>query len=264
MHLTKFCMALAFAVLASLAPAWAAQPWEDHLALLNDALSDVQQHGILAMERHVRDIEAALSGAPDLFENPVRDGKTTFILTDGQAETVAALADAAASGAGDTAAVQNPYPLLSLYLGVYYVEVGRIDDAMRILDQGLTLSPLPDQLLGEYIPDLLSERGVALGQAHRLEEALASYERGIGLGSRVSPGMMGVLHRGRGFMLTELGRLDEATEAYNTSLQFDPGNEIAIGELQYIENLKAGGTPTAPELTIPNDKSNGPGAKTKN
>ena len=62
---------------------------------------------------------------------------------------------------------------------------------------------------------------------------------------------LGILHRRRGFSLIELGRLKEAREAFNKSLEYDPGNEAALRELEYIDGLEAGrapvpGNPVAP------------------
>ena len=45
--------------------------------------------------------------------------------------------------------------------------------------------------------------------------------------------------RGRGFALTELGRLDEASQAYEASLVLEPGNALAKNELQYLSQLRA-------------------------
>jgi len=38
-----------------------------------------------------------------------------------------------------------------------------------------------------------------------------------------------------------LGRLDEAEDSYNKSLEIEPGNRIALGELEYIKKLRAQG-----------------------
>lgn len=43
--------------------------------------------------------------------------------------------------------------------------------------------------------------------------------------------MQGVAWRKRGFVLFELGNLKEAYQAYQKSLDFDPGNRIAFSEL---------------------------------
>jgi tetratricopeptide (TPR) repeat protein len=53
-------------------------------------------------------------------------------------------------------------------------------------------------------------------------------------------------YRGRGYALTELNQLDEAEEAYKQSLNLDPGNKLAEGELKYIAGLKLGAPRAAP------------------
>jgi tetratricopeptide (TPR) repeat protein len=226
--------------------------WEPHFALFEQILAIARSSGIAAIEPHVAAAEAALADAPSLFSDPPSDGGTTFVLTDGSAESLAVLADAAVERSGDVAAVQNPYPLLGLYLGIYYVEIGQHDEAMRVLDAGLALSPAPDRLLGETVPDLLSERGVALGRLFRWEEALANYDKGLAIPA-MPDSMRAQLHRGRGFVLIEMNRLDDAEADYKRSLELDPGNPIANSELAYIEKLRGGMAPTEPLLTIPGD-----------
>ena len=55
--------------------------------------------------------------------------------------------------------------------------------------------------------------------------------------------------RGRGFALTELGRLDEAEVAYRDSLKLKPENEVALAELKYIAGLKSGSAKSEPTMT---------------
>jgi tetratricopeptide (TPR) repeat protein len=46
--------------------------------------------------------------------------------------------------------------------------------------------------------------------------------------------------RGKGAALTEMGRVAEAEDAFTASLKIEPNNEIAINELEYLEQLKSG------------------------
>ena len=64
--------------------------------------------------------------------------------------------------------------------------------------------------------------------------------------------------RKRGYLRIDQGRLEEAREAYKRSLEFEPGNPIALAELQVIEQevVKAGGRrdpyippPAGPQVT---------------
>jgi Flp pilus assembly protein TadD len=68
------------------------------------------------------------------------------------------------------------------------------------------------------------------------------------------PEMKARLLRGRGFALTELGRLDDAEEAYRESLVSEPNNPRAAGELNYIARLRTGARP-APGALVKVDPS---------
>jgi Flp pilus assembly protein TadD len=89
-----------------------------------------------------------------------------------------------------------------------------------------------------------------LARLNRLPEALTAYEDGLKLAD-IDDGGRARMHRGRGYVLTEMGRLDEAEAAYRESLKFEPGNKIAIGELDYIARLRAGEGKQPGAITAP-------------
>ncbi len=224
-------------------------PWERDGALLDQFFAAAQTDGIMAAAPHVAAFDKALTEAKTLLPGPVERGGTRYVLTDGPVETTAVLMMQVTGNGNDVVAVPNPYPLIGRILGAYYVEIGRFEEALDALDAGLALSPLPEEHFGWTVPDLLAERGIALGQLKRWKEALASYEAGLAIGD-MDKGERALLHRGRGFVLVELGRIEEAEAAYRTSLELEPGNSIAIGELAYIAKLKAGAEPVDPNLVI--------------
>jgi tetratricopeptide (TPR) repeat protein len=179
----------------------------------------------------------------------------TYVLTDGPTDTLFSLvATAAASDKNPGAsgkkavAVNNPYPPISLYIGSYYNEIGRFEDALRALDRGLALYSTHGVEFGMHQPGLVSERAIALARLNRLPEALTAYEDGLKLAG-IDDGGRARMHRGRGYVLTEMGRLDEAEAAYRESLKLEPDNKIAKGELDYIARLRAGGS-TVPGSVI--------------
>lgn len=251
-HMWKIWLGFVLLV-ASLAPAVNAQaadhPWEADGVLATKVVGQVRSQGIGAVKAHVQAIEAALKAAKPVFAKPISEDGKLIVLTDGQAETVAALT-ASASKSADAMALANPYPVLGLMLGSYYNEMGKPRDALRVLDAALALSPLPKQKLGATVPDLLSERAIALAGLKRWKDALASYDSILRL-PQVDNHKRGVAHRGRGFALVEMGRLDDAEAAYKASLKVDPGNKIALGELDYIAGLRAGKKPTGTVLAMP-------------
>lgn len=229
---------LVFAALAALSVTGAARaestaPWFDDQKLLEQTEADVQSGGIMAVERHRVDLEHALANAKHSIEMAHDAG---FYLTTGPADTIAAMLEASKAGKS-ASAVANPYELIALYLGSYYDETGRAEEALRVLDAGLTISPLSIRR-----PALVSERGAALNALKRFDESLANYDEGL-KASNLDSDMKARFERGRGYALTELGRLDEAEAAYRDSLNDAPGNATAENELKYIARLKAGAKP---------------------
>src|SRR5215469_9159640 len=114
-------------------------------AILNATAVDVQTGGVRAVSSHVTDIKNALSeGAAAFAMSPSADG-TLVVPTDGLAEMLIAMAVAKkVPGANHVVAVANPYPMLSLYLGSYYNDIGKFEDAARVLGEGLKLFAVSD------------------------------------------------------------------------------------------------------------------------
>jgi tetratricopeptide (TPR) repeat protein len=240
--------------MALASPAFAAEPaaWQSATQLVGKTWGEVQSGGILAVKPLVADIEQALVDGKSTGTR-VKDGDTVYILTDGQADTLAAMAGATMgkdpSGATKAVAIANPYPMLSLLLGSYYDEIHQPDDALRVLDAGLALlDPMGASAgLSDHRPGLLIERGEALIALHRFDDALADFDDGL-KADNLDPKLKAHLMRGRGFALTELGRLDDAEKSYRDSLVLDPGNPTAEHELAYLAALHAGGKATAPVI----------------
>lgn len=233
-------------------PAVDCAPWINATKVLEEAMPDLNAKGIRGMSVHVRAFEEALA-AMDTGCDRSKD-KEVIVLTDGMMDTLVMLAAANKSDPGkDAVAVANPYPVIALYLASYYNEVRRFDDALRVLDYEKARAR---SAMGQTRPSLTSERAVALGQLHRLPEALAAYEEGLQLAAIDDSGKAR-MHRGRGFILTEMERLDEAEAAYRESLKFEPNSELAKRELDYIAKLKIGGQKApvgAPLLSGPDKK----------
>jgi tetratricopeptide (TPR) repeat protein len=226
----------------------AQHPWERAQAVVRATNADASKGGIQAIRPHVADLEDVLATAGQVFRVASVSTNPIYVLTDGQAETVAALLLAQARPAArgtQVVAIENPYPLASFFLGTYYNEIGRHQDALRALDAGLALpTPIPGADTGQTRPIMLSERGIALAALKRWPESLSSYNRGLAMNG-LAPAQRAILLRGRGFALIELGRLDDAEQAYRESLMIEPNNPRALQELTYIARLRAGG-PMAP------------------
>ena len=119
--------------------------------------------------------------------------------------------------------------------GFALVELGRFAEARQSLEQAVALSPQNSQ----YV----SELGHTFQAEERWLEALEVFERSEKMAQAFSPDdakafELGVARRSAGYVLVELGRLDEAEEKYLQCLEDDPDDEMARSELEYVRNLK--------------------------
>lgn len=141
----------------------------------------------------------------------------------------------------------------SAYQQTGYMLAGakRMQQALRYLDIATDVGP--------YDPTAWVERGFVLNALKRSDEGLASYRMALDLAQRYAESafIRPMALRGVGYTLVELGDLAGAREAYQQSLQLEPGNQTALNELDYIQQQLAArapsstGTPqaTAPEAT---------------
>jgi tetratricopeptide (TPR) repeat protein len=236
----------------------AAHPWDKAETLLTGVSDDFQSSGFAGVQRHIEEIEQALAEADAAFDTTKSPGGPIYVLTDGMTESLMAMAAAGAAAEKDPAlrdreivAVNNPYPGLALLLGSFYNEAGRYGDAARVLEKGMSLVAMRELGMGEHLPYLATEHALALAELGKLDEALAAYDAALKLVAIDDKGKARA-QRGRGYVLTDLGRLDEAEAAYNESLKLDPGNRIALHELDYIKKLRAGGDKLPSQIVAPN------------
>ena len=98
--------------------------------------------------------------------------------------------------------------------------LGRIDDAMRDYDQGITLKP---DLGDGYV-----DRGAALIMLKRYDEAMADINKGIGLG--LSYAHVGYYNRAVAEFY--LGRISESYFDYKKTLEIAPDFAPALAQLK--------------------------------
>jgi tetratricopeptide (TPR) repeat protein len=230
--------------------------WKSDVVLVKDTQADVIAGGILTVQKRAAALEKALAEGRTYYLSPDDSGHIYFV-ADGSAETrlLSALTMTKDSPFFGKSVIvyDNPYPEAALFLASYYDEVGRTADGLRVLDRGLELDALRDANLagvnlGQTRSSLLAERGAVLDTVHRSSEALADFDAALAI-PNLPDAMHAKLLRGRGYALTDLGRLDDAEKAYRASLSLQPDNPIAISELGYIAHLKSGGATGAPALT---------------
>jgi predicted O-linked N-acetylglucosamine transferase (SPINDLY family) len=94
-------------------------------------------------------------------------------------------------------------------LGTIALQRGRLEDAVRIIDESLQIDPNQT--------NALNNRGNALQNLKRLNEALESYDRAIALKPDYADA-----YCNRGNALQNLKRLDEALESYDSAIALNP------------------------------------------
>lgn len=117
-------------------------------------------------------------------------------------------------------------------LAFLFVNSRATDSALRYLDLAATIAP--------YWAEPYAERGYIMNQLGRFAEARIEYQKALDLAT-LHPSSSYVIPmalRGIGFSLIELGDLDAAKAAFERSLTIEPKNDLAIGELRYIESLR--------------------------
>ncbi|WP_170200964.1 tetratricopeptide repeat protein [Ideonella azotifigens] len=86
-----------------------------------------------------------------------------------------------------------------------------------------------------------AETGYVLGRLGRAEEGLAEYRHAFELSQRYESQRpyQGASLRGMGSALIDLQRWDDAERMFKQSLEFEPGNKVALNELSYIEQQRS-------------------------
>ena len=146
--------------------------------------------------------------------------------------------------------VISAYPRAYYYLGFISVAEGRFQEAIRFLDSGAFMEPTN--------PKFKTEKAHALSKSGRFSEALTELDGVAGPGPHVSEEMFAMVLRSRGASLIELGDLDAAEMALAKSLEYAPGNKVALNEIQYIRQLAASGTRASGLILSKVTQSEGP------
>lgn len=201
----------------------------------------IQAGSLKAAATYEGELNAVLAHAPARYPQIDRKPEMTLVrsISDqaglGGAVLIAGL-NTKDGKSSTTATSFNTYAMAALLLGSIANERRDPRGAIAYLDKGLALQP--DNLM------LITEKGAAMTVLQRYADALALYESAENIDfitKLLDPGGEARLQRGKGFVLIELKRLDEAEAAYEAALKLEPNHAGARGELDYIRKLRAGG-----------------------
>jgi tetratricopeptide (TPR) repeat protein len=120
----------------------------------------------------------------------------------------------------------------SVYYYLAYIEVER-----KNYDSALTYLELAKAIEPDH-PSIYTERGYILAGQKKFSEAYESYKKAEVSSPCMSSHARAVILRGKGYVLIDLGRLDEAEGMFKSSLEIEPDNKIAKNELRYIEDIR--------------------------
>jgi tetratricopeptide (TPR) repeat protein len=234
---------------AALADAAPQHRWEKAQALLDSITPNIRDQGYTAITPHLADLEQALSEQNAAYAEAAA---ARLVLSDGPVDKLAdkRLVVDELGGAGTSVWVHNPYPEIAIYLGSWYNEYQKYDDALRVLDLGLVARQFPGLPASFQAPYLLNEKGVALCNLGRLPEGLAAFDDALTYADKISVKRHASLLRSRGSVLTQLSRLDEAEASFRESLTLEPDSQRAKEALDEIARIR-GGTATPSIGTVP-------------
>ncbi|GAB2503382.1 hypothetical protein [Lysobacter humi (ex Lee et al. 2017)] len=122
------------------------------------------------------------------------------------------------------------------YMKAYaLVELARLDEAAVELGHALALAPMNSQYHAE-LGHVFQERR---DWNAALRHYIAATDHAAFSPANDEDGDRARGLRGQGFVLIELGRLDEAERRLREAMRFDAADTIAPNELRYIEQLRA-------------------------
>lgn len=179
-----------------------------------------------------------------------RSEQQRYYCSDRGAETLLYLTAAMADGA--SAVVVDTDWCEALFMQAYaQVEAKKLALAVAPLEEALELAPYNARYASEY--------GFVLSRLGRLDEGMDAYRQALEA-AELGDGddkQAAVAWRGIGWIHADRREWDAAEEALRKSLEIEPDNAIALGELDYVaqqrarERVKSPGPPPPPSAAPP-------------
>ena len=213
--------------------------------IVDAATRAANQKGAIALADRIPALEAVVARTPKAYSKAdERDGVIRYRARSAADYLAFTATRVAGFKPGEKRAIDwipDVYMDAALLVGIYYNEIGQSDRALAVLG--------PAQAMAPDYATLLAETGAALAKLGRGPEALPLYDTALSSGDLgISDLDKARLLRAKGFVLTDMNRLDEAERAYRDSLKLEPDHANAKSELAYIAHLRAGGAVGKPNL----------------
>ena len=186
--------------------------------------------------KHVPEAEEKLNGATAAFKELMNNPAFVYVCfrTAGQFDAYVKEVEKERGEASGRPFVRVSYAYANALHLQAFIASGRKQwpEALALLEQEMRFAPWECHA---YI-----ERGYIMNQQGSNAEAIRVYQKGLDLATKhgATPADRASAWRGIGFAQTELGQLDAARNSYNESLKLEPGNKIALNEIDYIRDLE--------------------------
>lgn len=142
----------------------------------------------------------------------------------------------------------SAYPRAYYHLGFINFEKKNYGMAIRFLEAGHRLEPSN--------PLFIIEKANIIGATGDRAKAISLLKQVPDVGPNVTKHCKAIALRQLGFHLIEQGDIDAAESALHESLKYEPNNDIAKNELEYIFRLKSEGGVTSSSIQY--QRSSGP------
>lgn len=135
----------------------------------------------------------------------------------------------------------NAIVLSSTWSDAYYlrgfalVDLGKRSEAKSALERAIALSPW----YSHYLNEIGQIYGLEKNWSKAMDVFKAAEARADLAPDNVKADDLGRARRGQGYVLVELGRLDEAEKKYKQCLATNPKDTKAAQELEYVRGLRA-------------------------
>jgi tetratricopeptide (TPR) repeat protein len=173
------------------------------------------------------------------FESNRKDTDKTYYCATDRTEQAALVRLAAARNRQHVEIVGGEWCFALTLKGYLLSEFNRFDEADRVFTQSVEMAPFNMGGLRKY--------AVWLQDKEHWQKAIDVFRIAISLNDYIPrksrADFPARAHRGIGFGLIALGRLDEAEASYRESLKYDPDDSLVPLELDYIEMLRENRVP---------------------
>jgi len=222
----RFCFSLlavmAIAVPAAAQPAAHESPAADPAARLEEGISAIKAGKAAEALAIIDPILAA-------YERLYAGEKRRIYCANGPTQTILYMG-MAATDHKDAVALDGHWCLALWAKGFALIDQRKVAEAVPFLQRAVDMAPVHSHYL--------SELAYAYQTLKRFDQSLALYRQAESYAGFADKGnedfQRGRALRGMGYDLVELGKWNEAADAYRQALKINPDDKVAKGELEYI------------------------------